>query len=244
LIIRRQQRREFRLAPVLAVLLATTWPTLCLAGPPYVTDDPEPAPLGETELYLFSAGAVRHGAFGETESGIEANYGAMADVQLSAAVSFSHDSSAALRWSGLGLGVKYRFAHEDEGWSPQASFYPAAGLRADGTAELLLPVWLQKSFGAWTAFGGGGLEITAEPGSRAAWTGGVALTRRIDDRLSIGAEIYGETAEFAGESGTSGLRLGLTRELDEHFVLLGSLGPVFEGSKTSAAYYVALGWRG
>jgi hypothetical protein len=43
-------RRSWR-APGLAVLLAAAWPTLCLAGPPYVTDDPEPAPVGEIELY-------------------------------------------------------------------------------------------------------------------------------------------------------------------------------------------------
>ena len=58
---------------------------LALAGPPYATDDPEPTDYKHFEIYLFSgATSTRDGTVGA--AGIDFNYGAGPDLQLTAVV--------------------------------------------------------------------------------------------------------------------------------------------------------------
>jgi len=53
------------------------------AGPPYVSDDPEPTDYKHFEIYTFNSGTnTRDGTDGET--GIDINYGAASDLQLTA----------------------------------------------------------------------------------------------------------------------------------------------------------------
>jgi hypothetical protein len=52
------------------------------AGPPYLTDDPEPVELGHWEFHLASQWtATRHAAQG-TSPHVEVNYGALPQLQL------------------------------------------------------------------------------------------------------------------------------------------------------------------
>src|ERR1700749_4484690 len=61
-----------------------------LAGPPYVTDDPEPTDTGHYEIYLFADGtSARDGSGGE--AGIDFNYGAAPDLQLTAVLPLGYD---------------------------------------------------------------------------------------------------------------------------------------------------------
>src|ERR1700729_811796 len=46
-----------------------------LAGPPYVTDDPEPTDTGHFENYLYIEGTHAAGAMAGPSAGIEINYG-------------------------------------------------------------------------------------------------------------------------------------------------------------------------
>ena len=220
----------------LGAAIASVIATPALGGPPYVTDDPEPTVAGETESYTFTEGAFARSPHNETQSGFEINYGAMPDVQLNVELSVGHDS-----WHAA-TGIKYRFL-EEKGDTPQASFYPAIEI-GSGETHVLLPVWIAKSFGGWTAFGGGGYSLNNGRGQRNTWFGGAALTRTIHNDLSLGGEVYGETADTMGESGRIGVRAGLTQALGEHFALLASFGPEFESGEVRAAYYIAAGWHG
>jgi hypothetical protein len=65
---------------VLALSVATTSPSI--AGPPYVTDDPEPTDTGHWENYLFTEITHVAGQSARPEPGIEINYGAFKDTQL------------------------------------------------------------------------------------------------------------------------------------------------------------------
>ena len=51
------------------------------AGPPYVTDDPEPTDLGKWEIYGFGDG-TRFAHSTEAATGFDINYGAAKDLQL------------------------------------------------------------------------------------------------------------------------------------------------------------------
>src|ERR1700749_4860028 len=91
-----------------------------LAGPPYVTDDPEPTDTGHFEIYAFTQGTtVRHDTSGA--SGIDFNYGDATDLQLTAVLPLEYDMpSGAPSVMGVGnieLAAKYRFMHQDDfGW--------------------------------------------------------------------------------------------------------------------------------
>ena len=54
-----------------------------VAGPPYISDDPEPTDYQHFDIYTFNLGtATRNGTVGQT--GIDVNYGAAPDLQLTA----------------------------------------------------------------------------------------------------------------------------------------------------------------
>ena len=57
-------------------------PRLAVAGPPFVTDDPEPTDTGHFEDYLYTQGAPVSGEAFEPGVGIEIDYGAFANTQL------------------------------------------------------------------------------------------------------------------------------------------------------------------
>ncbi len=79
---------------------------------------------------------------------------------------------------------------------------PTASRRfGTGRVRLLLPVWAQKDFGPWSLFGGGGYMINPGAGNRDFWQSGVALTRAVTPRLSLGGEIAHE-----GPDAVAGMR--------------------------------------
>jgi Putative MetA-pathway of phenol degradation len=215
------------------------------AGPPFLTDDPEPVELKHWEFYAAAQwSAERHAASG-TSPHIEVNYGALPNLQLHVIV------PAVLAWSsgsaveyGLGdieLGAKFRFVEEAES-RPQVGVFPLItlptgskdrGLGA-GKAEGLVPLWIQKSFGPWTTYGGGGLRFASD--GRAALVGWL-LQRKISEPIALGAEVYA-TVPLNGEAAQIQFNLGTVIDFSDAHHLLLSAGPSF-GTSTEAQAYLA-----
>src|SRR3981081_166894 len=61
-----------------------------LAGPPYVSDDPEPTDYKHFEIYSFSNGTATRDGIGGA-AGIDFNYGAAPDLQLTATLPAGFD---------------------------------------------------------------------------------------------------------------------------------------------------------
>lgn len=146
-----------------------------LAGPPYLSDDPEPTDYRHFEIYAFGAG-TRTATGMAGESGIDFNYGAAPDLQLTAVLPLAYDETGRTGLGHVELAAKYRFLHQaDFGWDvslfPRV-FLPGATGLGDDHAALFLPLWAQKDFGPWSLFGGGGCTLQ-EGGTaiiaRAAW---------------------------------------------------------------------------
>src|SRR5579859_5930864 len=146
------------LAATLLLVLARP----AVAGPPFVSDDPEPTAYHQFEIYTFNNGTnTRDGIGGET--GIDFNYGALPDLQLTATLPAGFDQSAAggtrFGLSNVELAAKYRFLHQDTFGLDIAVFprvFLSSGSNAVGEnhASLLLPVWVEKDWnGGWSAFG-------------------------------------------------------------------------------------------
>jgi hypothetical protein len=134
-----------------------------------------------------------------------------------------------LVWAPLGGGVKYRFLEEDDnGWRPQAAVFPQVfipvGSAAHGTPVTeLLPVWLQKSFGPWTTFGGGGLLNNPGSGNRDYAIYGWALQRDVTKTLQLGAEIFGQTRSAAGFAASTVVGVAALYDFSDRWHLVGSV---------------------
>lgn len=229
------------------------WLLVCspaYAGPPYVTDDPEPTRTGGWENYLYLTGTGAPG--GETgQAGVELNYGAAPDLQLSLMLPLDYNVHTVPRAGAqdIGAGVKYRFLHaSDADWLPDVAAFPAitlpTGARAfsSGHASLFLPVWTEKDFGRWSVFGGGGLQFTPGTGQRCAALAGLALTRGFGRRLTLGVELYHRTPVVPGGPAQTNLGLGAVYQMARHWAVMGSGGPGLETpSRAGASFlYVSL----
>lgn len=214
------------------------------AGPPFVTDDPEPTDPGHFEIYAFAQGSKARDGSGSS-FGIDFNYGAAPDLQLTAVLPVEHDSPKnAAAASGLGnieLAAKYRFLHQDEaGWDIAvfpSVILPSASSRV-GTqhASFLLPIWAERDWGDWSAFGGGGCALNRGDDSQDYCLMGWALTRHVLPSLTLGAEIVHQTADEKGGRASTGLGGGVIYDLNEHLHLLAYAGPGLQNAAETAQY--------
>jgi len=215
------------------------------AGPPFRTDDPEPVDYQHWEVYAFSTGTEVHGDAAGILPGIEVNYGAAPGVQLHIIMPLAYDSADGGTRFGYGdteLGVKIRLVDEDkDGWRPMIGVFPLIelssgnarrGLGAGYTREFL-PLWIQKSFGDWTSYGGGGYNINPGPGNKNYWFAGWYLQRQVTDQLALGGEIFHQTADRIGGGDSTGFNLGGIFDFTEHHHLLFSAGRGLQNARDS-----------
>jgi hypothetical protein len=230
------RRRTWR-AGAVAAWLASAITLPAAAGPPFVTDDPEPVDDGHWEVYLFSAGA--HGPGGTSGLGpsIEVNYGAVPNLQLHviSGLAFDDPAGGASRNgpSDTELGAKYRLIDPSPNdWWPQVGVFPllevptgnaARGLGA-GYTQAFLPVWLQKDFGKWTTYGGGGYWINPGHGNRNYWFAGWLLQRQVTEKLALGAEVFYQTSSMQGRTSSTGFNFGGIYDVTSHDHVLISAG--------------------
>ena len=164
---------------VIAVLTLLT-PGALLAGPPFVTDDPEPVEFQHFEVYLACVTSRDFDGWSGTAPQLEVNCGAYPDLQIHLIIptAFSAPGSGPLHY-GLGdveLGAKFRFVHEGDRM-PQIGVFPLVELPSgseakglgEGHAQILIPLWLQKAWGVWTSYGGVGYWLDTGAGSRDSW---------------------------------------------------------------------------
>jgi hypothetical protein len=206
-----------------------------LAGPPYVSDDPEPTETGHWENYHF---ALVQGA--EGQAGFDLNYGPAKNLQLTAIIPLQWERSGKTVGTGeVELAVKYRVLHASEGsLAPDVSPYPSVNLPtgpfSSGRASVLVPIWAQKDVGPWTVFGGGG--YTWNPGERDFWRGGVVVQRKITEEISFGAEYYYQGADKPGDHALNGANLAVLYKITKRWSLIASGGPQYQGGRRGAGY--------
>ena len=220
-----------------------------LAGPPFLTDDPQPTDLHHYEIYSFAgfeqARGERAGA-----AGLDFNYGAAENLQLTAVLPYAFNRTADSRAGNLGsieLAAKYKILHQT-GFGLDVAIFPRiflpAGSAAVGPrhAALLLPIWVGKDFGPTSVFGGGGCTINRGGDSQDFCQWGLTLTRKITDRLTLGAEVFHQTPDTRHGRASTDLGFGGTFDLTKHLHLMATLGPgVQNRSQTSSVHgYVAL----
>jgi len=226
------------------------------AGPPFRTDDPEPVDFGHFEIYLFSLGTWTTGASNGILPGLEVDYGAAPNLQLSTIVPLAYTAQeggpSGFALGDVEFGAKYRFIIPDEGsWLPQAAFYPIVVVPAGnqkfgfstGHPQVFLPLWLQKDFGPWTIYGGGGYWINPGAGNRNYGFAGAALWRKATDQLRLGIEVFHQTSPASTVKASTGFDIGMIYDLSETWHVLGSIGSGLQNRRETNlfSYYVAVG---
>jgi len=225
------------------------------AGPPFLTDDPEPVEKGHGELYLSSQHTWSRDDRTGTLPHFELNYGPIEDVQLHLIAPFAYDrprDTGTMR-EGYGdteLGVKWRFLHEDTLFKgcPQIGTFPLVELPTgdhrrglgNGKTQAFLPLWLQKSWGQenrqWTTYGGGGAWLNPGAGNKDYWFTGAVLQKQVADRLTLGGEVFHSGASSQTASSHTGFNLGGIFDITRHWHFLFSAGRDFQGDNRLTAY--------
>lgn len=215
-----------------------------LAGPPYLTDDPEPTDYKHFEIYTFSQGTSLAADL-NGQAGIDFNYGAAPSLQLTATVPLGYDfpelGPSAAGLSNVELAAKYRFLTQ-ENFGLDVAVFPRVFLPSASSgvgsahASYLLPLWLEKDWQGWSAFGGGGCEINRGGNSQNFCMMGAVLARRIRPDLQIGMEIFHQTPDTQGGVPTTSIGAGVTYDVDSNFHLLGYLGRGIQNAETTDRY--------
>jgi hypothetical protein len=241
------------MGPFAVAVIASTPLAPAMAGPPYLADDPEPTDPGHWEIYNYVMAINGTGGLAG-EGGFDINYGAAKDVQLTAVMplAFANTAGASLRGltGGPGiieLAVKYKFLHQSQDdWMPDVSlfprvFVPTSDRFGTGHVNVFLPVWAEKDFGPWSVFGGGGYQINPGAGQENFWQGGVALSRALGKRASLGGEVYVQGRDSPAGGGYTAANFAATWRLTPHWSLLASAGPTWEeGGGHGQVFYFAL----
>jgi hypothetical protein len=232
------------------LLVSSAW-----AGPPFFTDDPEPVEHLHWEAYLATQWAHdREAGTTGTLPHAEVNFGVLPDTQLHLIVpmAYSVPREASTQY-GLGdieVGIKYRFIHEDEeGLRPQVGVFPLIDLPTgdssrglgEGRIKFFFPVWVQKSWGPWTTYGGGGYWYHPGEDNKNYWFTGWLLQRDFSRMLTFGGEIFNTSPQARGESDETGFNVGGILNLNEEHHILFSLGRDLKGPDTLFAY-LAFQW--
>ena len=218
-----------------------------LAGPPYITDDPEPVEYRHWEVYIASLMNHSDGLWNGTAPHVEVNYGAITNLQLHVIapleISAPTDGTTYYGYGDTELGIKYRFIEEKK-YIPQVGVFPLLEVptgdekKGLGTGHLqaFLPVWLQKSWGKWTTYGGGGYWIHPGHGNRDWWYAGALLQRQVLSNLAVGGELYRETAQTTDSRPGTLFNLGAVYDLSDNHHLMFSAGHSLQGPSAFQFY--------
>jgi hypothetical protein len=225
------------------LLLATD---LSRAGPPFVTDDPEPPPPGGWEI---NVPFILERTPGETEMDaplFDLNYG-LPDIQLKLEIPIeivNENSTGTQAGAGdLLLGVKWRFFNNERS-QVQFGIYPQLLLPTDdhahglgeGRVAFVLPLVAQKSWEKWTLYGNIGYWWRSAHETRDYFYAGAVLEREINQQLELGFELFGNSPKEHGGRSDVAFNVGGTWKLGNHLNLLFSGGRDIVGNTHAMAY--------
>jgi hypothetical protein len=216
-----------------------------LAGPPYLSDDPEPTDYRHFEIYAFGQGTITAaGTAGAT--GIDFNYGGAPDLQLTAVLPLLYDETGHTGLGNVELAAKYKFLHQEaDGWDvavfPRV-FLPSISALGDNHAAVSLPFWAERDWGKWSTFGGGGCVLNRTRDTQNYCFAGWAVTREVLEGVRLGVEIYHQGADAKGGKVSTDLGGGLTWDITDHYHFLAYAGPGLENVSATGRqdFYTAI----
>jgi len=219
---------------------------LAQAGPPFVTDDPEPPPPGGWEINVPFILERTPGTTNMDAPLFDFNYG-LPDIQLKLEfpIKIVHEDGddTAAGAGDLLLGVKWRFFNNEQAQF-QLGVYPqlllptgdrARGL-GDGGSAFVFPLLAQKNWEKWTLYGNVGFWWQTGAETRDYVYAGAVLEREITERLTLGVELFGNSPKERGGHSELAFNVGGVWKLGTHLNLLFSGGRDIVGDTTAMGY--------
>lgn len=221
---------------------------LSFAGPPFLTDDPDPVPFGHWEYYLSSENSfdIRNHSANGTLPHFEVNWGAITNVQLHLIVPssylFNAPNELSYGYTFTELGVKYRFIKETAN-VPEIGVFPIAEVPTIHDSrfgkeylQVYLPLWIQKSWNKLTTYGGAGYWINPGSGNENWVFTGWEVQYDFTDFLTLGTEAYFHTTSSKGNNSVTGLTLGGFLNFSKYIHFIFSVGHTLSGANQVTSY--------
>jgi hypothetical protein len=233
-----------KIVALVLILLSTN----SFAGPPFDTDDPETVLFHHWEVYLSSHLASDFKQWEGTAPHFEVNYGAATNLQLHIiapmAISAVKNEKTNYGYGDTELGIKYRFVKESK-WCPQIGVFPIIELPSgsadrglgNGNVQVYLPLWIQKSFGKWTTYGGAGYWINKGEDKRNWQFFGWQIQYQLAENFSLGTELYHVTPSEKDSKGETRINIGSVIDLSKTSHLLFSAGSSINGDTKLQCYF-------
>ncbi|MDB5821508.1 MAG: hypothetical protein JWR21_212 [Herminiimonas sp.] len=224
------------------------------AGPPFVTDDPEPVEFKHWEVNYGVTKTWRSQSASVGLPSVDINYGVAPDVQLHVQPRYSIESTTTTKARGIDdteIGVKYRFFNWEQGdTSVMLGIYPLFQIGTGdktlgqdrGRGKTFLPLWIQRNSQKWTLYGGTGYRINPGAGNKNSVYAGATALYQMTGSLHLGAEVFHESPDAIDSKGTAGFNLGGIYNLGKDYNVLFSVGKGVTNvaSTNQLSVYVAL----
>jgi hypothetical protein len=216
------------------------------AGPPFFTDDPSPVDYHHWEFYIASEQDHLQHEINATLPHLEINYGIFRNVQFHLVAPMEYirtDDGTTYGYSNTEIGVKYRFVDESDSF-PQIGIFPLAEIPtgskekqlSNGRIQAYLPLWLQKSWGKLTTYGGGGFWYNPGSDTKNWMFAGWQAQYDFSETVTLGGEIYYHTADQIDSESCAAFDVGGFINIDEGNHVLFSAGHSFLGRVTTTIY--------
>jgi hypothetical protein len=251
---KRKSRRELRGLFRLAGMIIAAWCILLIggdptwAGPPFRTDDPEPVDFKHGEFYLAAQYEKDKDAISGTCPHFEFNYGILPNFMFHVITPFTYakpeGESGHYGYGDTEVGIKYRFFNDEES-RVMAGTFPLVELPSgdsdkglgSGHTAFFVPLWLQKGWGPWLSYGGGGFWRNPGEGNKDYWLFGWEVQREISKTVTLGTEVFYNTKTTEEGKSRTGFNAGAIINVSEDHHLLFSAGRDIHGDNRLSAYF-------
>ncbi|NNM60380.1 MAG: transporter [Legionellales bacterium] len=232
---------------VIAQLISLFIITAAFAGPPFLTDDTDVTDYQQRQLYFYSMTDAYPGTVNLQTPAAELDWGFAPNLEVEIAVPLVSNIEIGMpNATGLGdtsVSLGYRF-HQETAKTPAIAFIPEITIPTGnankdlGNGKIItqLPFWFQKSIGNWTIDTGGGYNINHAPQMFNNYFGGFLLQNQINQKLSLGGEIFYQGAQATNQEAYTALNLGGTYNFTPTFSLLFSAGNSIAGQQNFISY--------
>jgi len=221
------------------------------AGPPFNTDDPQPVEFRHWEYYISSINTFQSRAWSGTSPHLEVNYGLVRNVQVHLLLpmnyNYSQQHGGNFGYANTEFGLKYRFIQETEN-TPQIGTFPIVEIPtvrnsdfSNGKAQIYIPVWVQKSWGKLTTYGGIGYWINPGTNNKNWIFSGWEIQYDISSIVTFGGELYYHSADTPDHKSVTAFNIGgmINASQKTHFIF--SLGHSLTNESFFSSY-VGVQW--
>jgi hypothetical protein len=216
------------------------------SGPPFGTDDPEPVNFRHWEYYISSINNHQSGVWSGTVPHIELNYGLIQNVQVHLLFPLNytglHMHGPVFGFADTEFGIKFRFVQESEN-TPQIGTFPILEIPtiknsefSSGRTKIYLPIWLQKSWGKFTTYGGAGYWINPGTNNKNWIFSGWEVQYDFSKVITLGGEVYYHSANTKDSSSETGFNIGGSLNPSDKIHFIFSAGHTFSKDSAFTSY--------